>query len=235
MGVAPLNAIVTGGAGALGVVVVRRFALAGVRVAVPVRHQASGPGPESGGVTPGVLHVGADLSDETAVSTFVGRVERELGPVDILVNLAGGYAGGASLEKVTVGEWDSMLSMNLRTAFLMTRAVVGGMKSRKFGRIVSIAASAALAGGARRIPYAVSKAGVAALTRDLAVELKGTGVTANAIAPSIILTDSNRRSMPTADVSAWVTPEEIASAIEFFCSREARSVSGNILMMYGGV
>jgi NAD(P)-dependent dehydrogenase (short-subunit alcohol dehydrogenase family) len=109
------------------------------------------------------------------------------------------------------------------------------MKARKFGRIVSIAASAALSAGPKRIPYAVSKAGVATLTRDLATELKGTGVTVNAIAPSIILTEANRKAMPRADTSAWVPPEEIASVIEFLCSREARSISGNILMMYGGV
>jgi NAD(P)-dependent dehydrogenase (short-subunit alcohol dehydrogenase family) len=151
--------------------------------------------------------------------------------VDVLVNAAGGYAGGSPLDQVTLEEWDSMVAVNLRTAFLMTRAVVGGMKARKFGRIVSIAAVAALAGGPRRIPYAVSKAGVVALTRDLASELKGTGVTANAIAPGVILTEANRRSMPQADTSSWVDPEEIASVIEFLCLRESRSISGNVLMM----
>lgn len=231
----PLIAIVTGGSGALGTAVVHRFTGAGIRVALPVRGGAPPAGHESEDATPGVLRIQADLSDENAVAAFAERVERDLGPIDILVNAAGGYAGGASLEDVTVGEWDSMLSTNLRTAFLMTRAVVGGMRTRGFGRIVSITASAALNGGPGRIPYAVSKAGIATLTRDLAAELKGSGVTVNAIAPSIILTEANKRSMPKADFNAWVPPGEIASAIEFFCSREARSISGNVLMMYGGV
>jgi NAD(P)-dependent dehydrogenase (short-subunit alcohol dehydrogenase family) len=230
-----LIAIVTGGTGALGTTVVRRFTRAGTRVAVPVLAAPSEPAIEPPGPPPRPLLIKADLSDEDDVSMFVGRVEADLGPVDILVNAAGGYAGGAPLEDVTVVEWDAMLTRNLRTAFLMTRAVVRGMKARKFGRIVSIAASAALTGSPRRIPYAVSKAGIATLTRDLAAELKGTGVTVNAIAPSIILTEANTTAMPNANVSAWVSPEEIASVIEFLCSGEARSISGNVLMMYGGV
>jgi NAD(P)-dependent dehydrogenase (short-subunit alcohol dehydrogenase family) len=227
-------AIITGGTGALGKSVVDRFLRAGAHVAVPVHDEAAeGTGRP---VAPGEpLLMQADLTDDAAVRAFARGVEKGLGPVDVLVNAAGGYAGGSPLEDVTLAEWDAMIATNLRTAFLMSRAVVGGMKARGFGRIVSIAAGAALSGGPHRIPYAVSKAGVATLTRDLAAEVKGTGVTVNAIAPSIILTDPNRRAMPKADAAAWVTPEEIASLIEFLCSRDARSISGNVFMMYGGV
>jgi NAD(P)-dependent dehydrogenase (short-subunit alcohol dehydrogenase family) len=227
-------AIITGGTGALGTAVVERFLLAGAHVAVPVHGEAAeGTGRPVAAGEPFLMK--ADISDEASVRAFAREVEDRLGAVDILVNAAGGYAGGAPLEDVTLAEWDAMIATNLRTAFLMARAVVGGMKARGFGRIVSIAASAALSAGPRRIPYAVSKAGVATLTRDLAAEVKGTGVTVNAIAPSILLTDANRRAMPKADPAAWVTPEEIASLIEFLCSRDARSISGNVLMMYGGV
>jgi NAD(P)-dependent dehydrogenase (short-subunit alcohol dehydrogenase family) len=232
---ASLVAIVTGGAGALGSAVVRRFAGEGMKVAVPVQPAPADGAHHSGQGLPGVLLIEADLTQEPDVAMCVERVQRELGPPDILVNAAGGYAGGASLEHVSLEEWDSMLSVNLRTAFLMSRAVVGGMKARNFGRIVSIAASAALTEGRKRIPYAVSKAGIATLTRDLSSEVKGTGVTVNAIAPSIILTDANKRSMPAADSSAWVTPQEIASVISFLCSHDARSISGNVLRMDGGV
>ncbi len=128
-----------------------------------------------------------------------------------------------------------MLTANLKTAFLMCSAVLPFMRDAKHGRIISIAAMAALAPAASRGAYAIAKRGVITLTETIAEEVKGTGITANAIAPSIIVTPANRASMPAADVSRWVTPEEIAAIVLFLCSDDARSVSGNVLKVYGGV
>jgi NAD(P)-dependent dehydrogenase (short-subunit alcohol dehydrogenase family) len=103
------------------------------------------------------------------------------------------------------------------------------------GRIVNIAAMPALVPSTKRAAYAVSKRGVAALTELIAEETKATGITCNAIAPSIILTEANVRAMPGADAAKWVKPEEIAKLILFLCSSDARPISGNVIRMFGGV
>ena len=128
-----------------------------------------------------------------------------------------------------------MMTLNLRTAFLVCREVLPLMMAQKSGRIVNIAAMPALTSGAKKGPYAISKRGVIALTETIADEVKGSGITANTLAPSIIVTDANKAAMPNADFSKWVTTEEIADAILFLCSEKARSINGNVVKIFGGL
>jgi NAD(P)-dependent dehydrogenase (short-subunit alcohol dehydrogenase family) len=162
-------------------------------------------------------------------------VMEKFGSIDFLINTAGGYIGGKQIEDVTVEEWDGIMNLNLKATFLACRGALRVMREKHFGRIVNIAAMTALTPAARKGPYAVSKRGVITLTETIAEEVRGTGITANAIAPSTILTEANKQSMPKADVSKWVTPEEIARLILYLCSDEARSISGNVFKIYGGV
>jgi NAD(P)-dependent dehydrogenase (short-subunit alcohol dehydrogenase family) len=117
----------------------------------------------------------------------------------------------------------------------MCRAVLPTMRSQELGRIVNIASMHALSPKPNAAAYAVSKRGVVTLTEAIAEETKGSGITANAIAPSLILTEANKKSMPGSDFSRWVTPEEIADTIFFLCSDGARSISGNVIKVFGGV
>jgi NAD(P)-dependent dehydrogenase (short-subunit alcohol dehydrogenase family) len=222
--------IVTGGGGALGSVLVRRFLDVGARVAVP-HHGKERPA----ALPAAVFARPADLTDATDVDGFARDAIASFGPIDILVNAAGGYEGGSRIEETSVGEWENMLNLNARTAFLMSRAVLPEMRRNRFGRIISIAAMPALRPAARKGAYAVSKRAVITLTETIAEEVKGSGVTANAIAPGIILTEANRQSMPDADVGRWVTPGEIASVVLFLASEDARSVNGTTLTMFGGI
>jgi NAD(P)-dependent dehydrogenase (short-subunit alcohol dehydrogenase family) len=229
--------IVTGGSGALGKVVVSSFFDAGASIALPIgseRHLSSLPEK--------IVKVGerffasvADLTIEHQANGFTERVVSKFGRIDCVINIAGGYAGGNLVEDVATEEWDRMMSSNLLTAFLVCRGVLPHMRKQGFGRIVNIAAMPALTSGARKGPYAISKRGVIALTETIADETKGTGITANAIAPSIILTEANKQSMPGADFNRWVTPEEITQLILYLCSDHAKSVSGNVIKIYGGV
>jgi NAD(P)-dependent dehydrogenase (short-subunit alcohol dehydrogenase family) len=226
-------AVVTGGTGALGRVVVRRFLAGGVRVAIPTSpHHDAGRSAELFPTDHPFL-ARADLRSDAEVSAFVSRVKEEFGAIQYLVNIAGGYAGGKAIEEIAVETWDDMLETNLKTAFLMTRAVLPLMRVQKLGRIVNIAAMHAVLPSAGRAAYAVSKRGVVTLTESTHEEIRGSGITVNAIAPGTIATEQNRKSMPGADVSKWVSPEEIAELIWYLCSEQARSISGNTIRVFG--
>lgn len=228
-------AIVTGGTGGLGQTVVRDFLAAGIPVAIPLstgNRATSGPEIFPG---EGTFLRPADLRDETSVRTFIESAEQEFGQVDFLVNIAGGYAGGKSIEEITLEEWEGMLDLNLKTTFLMTRGVLPLMKKRGFGRIINIAALPAVVPSAKKAAYAVSKRGVVALTELTHEEVKGSGITVNAIAPGIIDTEANRKTMGEKDAARWVTPAEISRLIQYLCSDDARPVSGNIIRAFGGL
>jgi NAD(P)-dependent dehydrogenase (short-subunit alcohol dehydrogenase family) len=231
------TAIVTGGTGALGRVVASTLMNNGIHVAIPVRPGSRGGSlPNEPEQKSGRLHWReSDISAESGAATFVKETAGLWGGVRILVNCAGGYAGGEKIGEVSAATFEEMLTANLRTAFLMSGAVLPIMREANRGRIISIAAMAALSPAASRGAYAIAKRGVVTLTETIAEEVKGTGITANAIAPGIILTPANRSSMPSADISRWVTPEEIAALVLFLCSEDARSISGNVVKVYGGV
>jgi NAD(P)-dependent dehydrogenase (short-subunit alcohol dehydrogenase family) len=165
---------------------------------------------------------------------FQGVIEK-FGRVDILINIVGGFLPGSPVKELKSSDWDLMMGKNLKTVFLCTREFLQKLGNATYGRIISMAAMAALRPSAGRAPYAVSKGGVVTLTQTLAEELKGTGITANAIAPSIIKTRANSESMPGADSSKWVAPEEIAELMLMLCSEQGRSVNGACIPVFGGI
>jgi NAD(P)-dependent dehydrogenase (short-subunit alcohol dehydrogenase family) len=227
-------AIVTGGTGGVGQTVVRDFLARGVPVAIPVSNSRGDAGSDM--FPPEKTFIRrADLRNEASVGEFIQAAQREFSQVDYLVNIAGGYAGGRRIEEITLEEWEGMLDLNLKTAFLMTRGVLPIMKKGGFGRIINIAALPAVLPSANKAAYAVSKRGVAALTELTHEEVKGSGITVNAIAPGIIDTEANRKAMGERDIARWVTPTEISRLIQYLCSDDARPVSGNIIRAFGGL
>ena len=231
------TAIVTGGTGALGRVIAEQFFDLGARIAIPYHSEkslATVPKKISAAKDKSQF-TKANLTDESQVQSFADQVVKNFGTIDYLINAAGGYSGGDMIDDVSTDEFDGMLNLNLRTTFFVCRNVLKVMRKQRAGRIVNIAAMPAVTPSAKKGPYAISKRGVITLTETIAEEVKGFGITANAIAPSIILTKANRESMPTADFKKWVTPEEIAQLAIYICSDEAKSVNGNVIKIYGGV
>lgn len=168
---------------------------------------------------------GVDLGDFDACRHAVRQAETRFGRIDALVNTVGGFKMGPVGDD-GLSQWDAMLSINARTAYAISAAVLPGMQAAKHGRIVHIAAAPGLKAGARQAAYAASKAAVIRLTEALAAENHAHRITANCILPATIDTPPNRAAMPDANRDSWVTPEAIASLIAFLISPEGGIVTG---------
>jgi NAD(P)-dependent dehydrogenase (short-subunit alcohol dehydrogenase family) len=230
--------LVAGGTGALGSAVAQAFLDVGATVVV-TQHSAQDP-----------THAGAqrlrvadaarlqvatlDAGDEAAVQALVDDLAARHGRIDVLVNAVGGYAGGKALRDTDLVTFERMLAINLRAAFVLSRAVVPKMQAQRRGAIVNVAARAALDPPAAAAAYAASKAGVLALMASLAAELSGSGVRVNTVLPKTIDTPANRQAMPGASRAGWTSPESIARVILFLCSEDAQAVHGAAIPVYGG-
>ena len=219
--------LITGASGGLGRSVTEVFLSTGARVVA-----AALDFPETSAKPP-CTQVVADLTTTQGVSDMLAAGLEPSGKIDALVHLTGGFAGGAPVHETDEATWDHMMNLNLKAAFLVTRAVLRPMIDAGYGRIVAVGARAGVAPIAGLSAYNVSKAGLHMLIRTIALEGKGHGITANAVMPSIIDTPANRKAMPKADFSKWVAPESIARQILWLCSEEASDVSGALLPVYG--
>lgn len=228
--------LVTGGTGALGACVTRRLLEDGHQVAVSwvVEEEADRTRRELAAFGD-LLLVRADLTKAADVGRMLDEIGEAIGPVDVLVHLAGMWRGGVPLGETEDAAWDLVMDVNLRTAFNAARGVLPRMLERGWGRLVFVSSRTAHHGQAQQIPYAVAKAGVAALAEAIADETRGTGVTANAVEPSIIDTPANRRSFPDSDHARWVSPEELAATISFLTSDAAAAITGAVVPVRGGV
>jgi 3-oxoacyl-[acyl-carrier protein] reductase len=192
-------ALVTGASRGIGAGIALALARSGASVAVNYRERAGAAQQVCADIRAlgrNALAVQADVSVAAEVRRMVGDVERELGPIDILVNNAG-IAIPRKLEDITESEWDMVLNINVKSMFLVTQAVIGGMRQRKWGRILNLSSVAAQTGGAVGAHYASSKAAMIGFTHSCANAYVKEGITANAIAPALIETD-----MVTANLNA---------------------------------
>ena len=210
--------LIAGGSGALGHSVVPAFLAAGARVVTADRNPSTDQ-------ADGRLALKADVTDEADVRRLVDEVIRKLGRIDVLINLVGGFAPGR-VEQTDVALWQRMLTTNLTAAFLLSKAVLPHMEERETGRILHVAAWAAVEPFPGAAAYLVAKSGLLALIKVLALELKGSGVTVNAVLPTTIDTPANRASMPEVDPATWTRPESIAETLIFLASDEAVQING---------
>ncbi|MBE7161936.1 MAG: 3-oxoacyl-ACP reductase FabG [Williamsia herbipolensis] len=243
------TAIVTGAARGIGAAVAKRLASDGLAVGVLDLNADSCAETVEVITSAGgsAVAVGADVSDEASAEAAVEKVAAELGAPTVLVNNAG-ITRDNLLFKMTVEDWDSVLGVHLRGAFLMTRAVQKHMVEAKWGRVVNLSSTSAL-GNRGQVNYSAAKAGMQGFTKTLAFELGKFGVTANAIAPGFIETEmtaktAERLGVPFEDFKAFNAkeipvqrvgqPEDIAHTASFFISEGAGFVSGQVVYVAGG-
>lgn len=226
---------ITGGTGALGTAVCEAYLRQNCQVAIPFifDHEIEGFEEEIGDLMARVTLIRASVTAEAEVDSFFQTVVDKFGKIDILVNIVGGFKGGIPVSDLGVEDWDAMMNLNLKSAFLSCRAILPHMKERKSGKIVNVSARAGLSGVAGLSAYCVSKGGVRVLTESIAEEVKDLGINVNAIMPSIIDTPANRTAMPDEDYSLWVSPTDIAKVILFLTSDDASVINGASIPVYG--
>lgn len=242
-------AVVTGAARGIGAATALRLARDGFAVAVLDLDEAACEAVADGIREAGgrALGLGVDVTSAQQVETGVARVAAELGPPVVLVNNAGIIRDNL-IFKMTEGDWDAVMSVHLKGAFLMTRACQAHMTEQKYGRIVNLSSSSAQ-GNRGQANYSAAKAGLQGFTKTLAIELGRFGVTANAVAPGFIQTDmtaatAQRIGVPFEDFLAHAAtqvpvqrvgqPDDIAATIAFLVSEEAGFVSGQVIYVAGG-
>ena len=242
-------AIVTGAARGIGAATAKRLAADGMAVGV-LDLDANACADTVAAITGAggtAVALGADVSKSDQVEVAVGAAAQELGPPTVLVNNAGVIRDNL-LFKMTEDDWDTVLGVHLRGAFLMTRACQKYMVDQRYGRIVNLSSSSAL-GNRGQVNYSAAKAGMQGFTKTLAIELGQFGVTANAVAPGFIVTDMTaataarvgmgfeefqKAAATQIPVRRVGQPDDIAHTISFLCSEGAGYVSGQVIYVAGG-
>lgn len=229
--------IVTGATGALGRIVAKVLLENGVHVVSTYRSEDKQAELAKfvGKLKNRLTGVKTDVTDEKSVQNLVQKAVEKHGRIDILLNIAGAYVGGYDVANTKESDWGFMMNVNLKSAFLCSKAVLPYMIKQNYGKIVSVSSRIAVEKRTRAKSgaYAVSKAGVIVLTETMAEEVKKYDINVNCIMPSVIDTPDNRRNFPQTDSSKWVDPKDIAEVILFLVSDASKTLSGASIPVYG--
>ena len=233
-------ALVTGGSRGIGAAISRELASAGARVAVNYRSGKDAAEEIASGI--GGIALAANVGDPAEAKELIEGVESELGDVDVLVNNAG-ITRDTLIARMSDQEWEEVIETNLRGTFNTCRAVARKMLKRRSGAIVNLTSVVGIHGNPGQANYAASKAGIIGLTKALARELGSRGVRVNAVAPGYIATELTDvlseeirgAILANTPMGRLGSPEDVASAVRFLCSDEAAFITGDVLLVDGGL
>ena len=226
---------ITGAAGNLGQAVARAFLAAGASLILVVKASDRLANVYPGWINMPNIYLAApyDVMSPESINSLVPRVVSHFGRLDILVNTVGAYHAGLPLHQTPLEVFDHMMTLNARSAFLVSQAVIPVMINQGAGKIIHVAAKAGQVGLANSAAYSAAKSAVIRITESLAAEMKDKNINVNCIIPGTIDTPQNRDAMPNVDQTRWVTPESVADVILFLASPEARAIHGAAIPVTG--
>ncbi len=239
------TAVVTGGSRGIGKAIAEVLARRGAQVVIAGRQidTAETTAAELSGLTgQAVMALQADVADPASVKALLDQVLARFPRLDILVNNAG-VVRDTLLVRMDEADWDLVLDVNLKGAYLCSKAAIRPMMKQRYGRIVNVASVSGIAGQAGQTNYSASKAGLIGFTKALAREVGSRGITVNAVAPGFVPTDLTKdlpadlreASLKGIPLGRWGTPQEIANAVAFLASDDASYITGHVLSVDGGM
>ena len=236
--------LVTGGTGALGAEVSEAFLKLRPKVII-ITYRSEGEknnleknlselkSQSSGKINTIIEYLKVNVLDEEDVRSLIEYIDKKYGGLNSLANIVGGYIGGKPIEETTLEDWEKMLSINLKSAFLLTKHAINSMKKRSYGKIVHVSSASGEKASGNDSAYSCSKAGLIRLVESVKEEVKDKGININCILPTIINTKANRDAMPGSDFSKWISPNNLAEIIIYLCSENSRVINGAAIRTFG--
>ena len=223
--------LITGGTGAFGRTLVKRFLDTGAKTIASFRNETEAVKLKR--VNPQVEIIKLDISSEKEILKAVSILIRKFAKIDILVNTVGGYLGGKNVTQLGEDEWEAMMNLNLKSAFLISKHVIPIMKSGNGGKIIHVSSKTGLKSDGYDSAYAASKAALIRFVESISLEFREDKISINCILPTTIDTEANRRAMPNADFGKWLSSEDLANVVLFLSSSDSKVINGAAIQTYG--
>ena len=223
--------LITGGTGALGSTLVKKFIDSGARTISSYFNEKEAEKLKKANHKVELIKL--DITKEEQILKVIPILVERFGTIDVLVNLVGGYLGGKNITELGENDWDAMMGLNLKSAFLISKHVIPVMKSEKGGNVVHISSRTGLKSDGYDSAYAASKAGLIRFVESTSQEFKENNINVNCILPTTIDTEANRRAMPNADFNKWLLKEDLANVVLFLCSPNSKVINGAAIPTYG--
>jgi NAD(P)-dependent dehydrogenase (short-subunit alcohol dehydrogenase family) len=235
--------IITGGTGALGRVLIKSFLNGHPRTIVTtyrsekemqeLKANLSNSSDQSPKNSTTLEFIKIDVTKDDEIKKLISNIFEKYGQIHILVNVVGGYIGGKNITELDELDWDKMMDINLKTAFLISRHVIPIMITNRYGKLVHVSSRTGIRAEGNDSAYAASKSGLIRFVESVSQEVKKSNININCILPTIIDTEANRKAMPNADFTKWINPEDLSNVILFLCSDDSKIINGSAIPTYG--